>query len=253
MEPTEAFERALREIYESLPQFFSQSICLERKAQFPSLLPPNEEKIEYELKENILALQKRCRDGLMFILEELKKEQDPLFHYSDFETKLTKSFRSLLTPIRFTQALLKVVAGSSWREALSIPRDELTWLYKGARNLFDNGFYAEAADAFSFLSWFDAAQPDFWIALGHSCFHTGSYKRAISAYGIASSMVPQEPWPHIHAAICYEAMGEVDQARDCLSEGLILEECREPPDAKLIENVEQKIRELERGSPSPIA
>ena len=253
MNPTEAFEKALSEIYESLPQFFSESFCKEKKIEFPDLLPPNEEQITAEMKENILLFQKRCRTGFDLILAELKEENSSSVDVSSLEKGLAKAFQSLLSPKSFTRAILKVVSGTSWREALSLPQEDLSILYHAARNLFDRGSFAEAADAFTFLSWFDAGQIDFWMALGHSCFHVGSYKRAIAAYGVAAHSIPQDPWPHIHSAVCYEAIGDTDLAKDSLREGLVREESKEQPNKKLIESLETKILDLEQERPAPIA
>jgi tetratricopeptide (TPR) repeat protein len=252
MKPTAAFKKALKEIYDSIPHFLADYLAEEKKGQ-PSLIPPNEEKMEADLKENMLSFQKRCHKGFKLIMDELKRTQDPTFNFPEFEKKFSISFHSLLAPQPFTRAILKVVSGTSWKEALAIPTEELEWLYKGAKNLFDSGRYTESCDAFSFLSWFDSSQHDFWMALGHSCFHTAAYNRAINAYGVASSILPTEPWPHIHAAACYEALGDFDQARNCLMESRILEECKEAPDKKLIQSIEIKMKEYGRGISTPIA
>lgn len=251
MKTADAFEKALKEIYDSIPQFLAQNIYQEKKELSP--FPPNQEKIESDLKKDMISFQQRCHKGFTIILSELKKQDLPSLELPAFEKKLNKSFRSLMSPQPFTQAILKVVSGTSWRETLSIPVSELEWLYRGAKTLFDTGKYVEASDAFTFLSWFDSTQPDFWLALGHSCFHTGEYTRAISAYGVASSSLPQEPWPHIHAAACYEALGDLDQARNCLMEGQFLEGCRENPDKHLIGRIETKLKDYERGISTPIS
>ena len=85
MEPTEAFEKALSELYESLPHFFSETFCMEKKAGFPDLLPPNEEHLTEEIRENILLFQKRCHKGFAIILEELKKEKPASLDVTDLE------------------------------------------------------------------------------------------------------------------------------------------------------------------------
>jgi tetratricopeptide (TPR) repeat protein len=253
MSSADSFKKALEELYKELPQITSALLVKEKITEFPSLIPPNEEKLRFELEEKLSSFQKRCHSGYSIIIRQLQDEKDPSFNLTSVEDQLKTSFNSILTPATFTQAILKIVSGSSWREALRISKDIVDLLYKAAKNLFDAGNYQDAINAFSFLSWLDSSQYDFWMALGHACFHASSYEQAISAYGVASSIFPQDGLPHIYAASCYEAIEDSDQAQDCLKTSLILEGCKEHPDKNLIHSIEQKIKDYKEGLSGPFA
>lgn len=252
MNSTESFKQALAELYTELPKITGSLLVKEKKEQFPTLIAPNEQSVCLELEEHLSSFQKKCHNGLHLILQQLQCEIDPFCDLMSIENQLTKAFRSILSPIPFTRAILKITSGSSWRESLHISKQTVDWLYKAAKTLFDEGKYQEAIDAFSFLSWLDSSQYDFWMALGHSCFRSCNYEQAINAYKAASSTIHQEGLPHIYAASCYEALGDRDQSCSCLKEGLTLEKGKEHPNQDLIFSIEQKIEQYKAGLSCPL-
>ena len=254
--PLHALDQAFEELYNSLPELLGHAF-VEEQSQEKSLplLAQGEQRLTHELGVEIASLRHRCRNGLHEILKQLKSSKEPeiLGAVPVLEGELSKRLYGLLSSPTFTQIILRVVSGESWREALRFPKDSLDVLYKGAKMVFEDGRFIEATDCFSFLSWFDARQYDFWMALGHSQFHTANHSAAISSYGIASYCFPSDSWPHIYSATCFEALGDFDQAVRSMTEGLDVERKKESPDRDLMVALEHKIEQYRQKVATPIS
>jgi tetratricopeptide (TPR) repeat protein len=224
------------------------------KGSFP-LLQQSQQRLVHELGIEISTLRQRCRHGLTLILHQLHSMNDSEITNAlpKLEQDLSSKFHGIVASRTFTQTILRVVSGETWRESLRFPKDTIDLLYKGARAIFEDGRFQEATDCFTFLSWFDARQYEFWMALGHSQFHCANHEGAISAYGVASHCLPEESWPHIYSATCFEAIGDFEQASRCIKEGLGLEKNKFASDQGLIVALERKIDQYRQGSVTPIS
>jgi tetratricopeptide (TPR) repeat protein len=251
-----SLDRAFDELYNTLPEILGEAFIEEKgpKGSLP-LLQQSQKKLTNELGIEISTLRQRCRNGLQCILQQLESMTEPeiIIAIPRLKDELCSTFDSLLSPPTFTQIVLRVVSGETWREALRLPRDTLDLLYTGARAVFEDGRFQEAINCFAFLSWFDARQYDFWMALGHSQFHCALHDNAISSYGVAAICLPEESWPHIYSATCYEALGDFEQASRCLQQGLGLEKNKAASDRGLAHTIERKIEQYRQGTVNPIS
>jgi len=254
--PIRSFDQAFEELFKSIPEILGHSFVDEMASQesFP-LLQQSQQRLVHELGFEISALRQRCRNGLKLILQQLHAMKDPeiIAALPQLEDELSSKLRGIIFSPTFTQIILRVVSGETWRESLRLPKETIEFLYKGARAIFEEGRFEEAIDCFTFLSWFDSRQYDFWMALGHSQFHCANHEGAISAYGIASHCLPQNSWPHIYSATCFEAMGDYDQAARCMKEGFGLEKNKSASDQGLLFALEHKIDQYRQGSATPIS
>ena len=254
--PLQSFDIAFNEICGALPGILGRSATEEQAVNAPlSPLKPNQSQIIHDVELELMTLRKRCRNGLFLILQELHSRQDSSTKERTrrLEDDLSKAFDSILSPAIFTQVVLKVVSGQTWREAFRLPRDTIDLLYSGAKTMFEDGRFTEAMDCFAFLAWFDARQYEFWMALGHTQFHTAQYNAAISSYGIALQCLPDESWPEIYSAACFEAIGDLEQAGRCITTALTREKMKAEPDQGLIKALEEKIDKYRQRSATPIS
>lgn len=248
----QAFEKALRELYDALPEILSNIVYEQEKSSKPPS-PLNQQHISHELSHDMLTLKQNCSHGLKNILEQLASHPETAADGKEVDEVLKKHFQSVLTPATFSCVILRVVAGDSWLEALKIDPLILEILYRGARELFEAGNFEKATPSFTFLSWLDARQYDFWMALGHCHFHTDAYTAAVSSYGIASYCLPDESWPYIYSAACFESMGDIEQQNMYLTEGLDRARKKSPHDPGLVRTIEQKLETSKRGYSTPFA
>jgi tetratricopeptide (TPR) repeat protein len=254
--PLQSLDQAFEELYTSLPDILGQAFVEEMRAKesFP-LLQQGQQRLAHELSIEISSLRQRCRNGLRLILQELHTMNDTKISSAvpHLEHNLSSKFHTIISSKDFTQIVLRIVSGETWRESLRLPRDTIDLLYTGAKAIFEDGRFQEATDCFAFLSWFDARQYDFWMALGHSQFHCAHHEGAISSYGVASHCLPEESWPHIYSATCFEALGDFEQASQCMKEGIGLERKKPSSDRELILALERKIDQYRQGSVTPIS
>lgn len=254
--PLHALDRAFEELYTSLPEILGHAFVEEMGAEgtFP-LLQQSQQRVVHELGIEISTLRKRCQNGLKLILQELHSMDEPEVKNAlpILEHDLSSKLHGIISSPSFTQIVLRVVSGETWRESLRLPKECIDLLYKGAKAIFENGRFQDATDCFAFLSWFDARQYDFWMALGHCQFHCANHEAAISSYGVASHCLPEESWPHIYSATCFEALGNFEQASRCLKDGLGLEKNKAPLDQELLQALERKMDQYRQGFVAPIS
>jgi tetratricopeptide (TPR) repeat protein len=254
--PIQSFNLAFDEICSALPGILEKTATEEQAVNAPfSPVKPDPAHVLHDIELEIATLRQRCRKGLTLILQELHSRQDATTRERTrrLEVELTKAFDSVHSAPTFTQIILKVVSGETWREALRLPRDIIDLLYLGAKALFENGQYSEAMDSFAFLAWFDARQYEFWMALGHAQFHTAHYNAAISSYGIALQCLPEESWPDVYSAACFEALGDFEQASRCILAALNQEKKKAEPDHGLIMALDEKLNKYRQRSATPIS
>lgn len=250
--PLTAFDQALKEVYEALPNILAKEMEEETEMQSP-LAHFDRKATAKHFASELLHLRQRCRNGLENILERLKNNPASSEKGHILEQYLFKTFTSVLTPATFTRVVLRIVSGETWAEALKIPTESIELMYQGGKAIFEDGLYEQAAQCFTFLSWFDSRQYEFWMALGHCQFHSDNYSAAVRSYGVAAHCCPTESLSFLYSASCFEAMGDIEQASIYLKEGLTIERSKTTVDYSLINSIEQKLEEYQRGPVSPIS
>lgn len=98
----------------------------------------------------------------------------------------------------------------------SLSQEAQTALYSQAYHLYENGKYQEAKRFFHFLTIVNPYEKSFWIGLGASYQMLKDYARAIEFYSVAAVQDQNNPYVHLHAADCFFALGQMDQAFQAL-------------------------------------
>jgi tetratricopeptide (TPR) repeat protein len=91
----------------------------------------------------------------------------------------------------------------------------------------------------------DPTKYDYWIGLGHSSFQVSNYQQAIRAYSMAAGLDPENIWPHVWAANCFEEEHDFEFAKMALNEALTLQKTKMPKNIELIQNLEARIQKIQ--------
>jgi type III secretion system low calcium response chaperone LcrH/SycD len=101
-------------------------------------------------------------------------------------------------------------------ELKGISHEELEAVYSLGFTHYRTGRYEDAAKLFQFLVLFDHLNPKYWLALGAVQQVARDYKGAIASYGYASFLDLENPKPQFHAAECFLALGDRENAASAL-------------------------------------
>jgi type III secretion system low calcium response chaperone LcrH/SycD len=89
---------------------------------------------------------------------------------------------------------------------------ELKEIYSEAYSAYENGQSDRAGDLFTYLILQDPTQQNFWQGLAAAQQVQGFYKEAAMAWSMASYLDAANPASHLHAAECYICLGEKEEA-----------------------------------------
>ena len=101
-----------------------------------------------------------------------------------------------------------VEEGKTFQEIIGYTDETMDKFYRGARGLFEQQKYREAADAFIFLTTLNPYVHNYWLGLGMSEHLEEEYHGALLAYGMAMLSDSKNPLPHYHSAACYQALDD---------------------------------------------
>lgn len=102
------------------------------------------------------------------------------------------------------------------KEFKGISNAELEAVYSLAFGYYQTGKYDEAGKLFQFLVLFDHLNPKFWLGMGAVQQVKKDYKGAITSYAYGSFLDLTNPKPQLHAAECYLALGDKENALSAL-------------------------------------
>src|ERR1700733_5711418 len=100
----------------------------------------------------------------------------------------------------------QVAEGKSFQEILGFSFETMNKFYSAAYNLFQKQQYAEASDAFVFLTTLNPRVHTYWLGLGMSEQLNEEFDAALLAYSMAILTDEANPLPHYHSASCYFAI-----------------------------------------------
>lgn len=106
---------------------------------------------------------------------------------------------------------------STVRDLKGITDSEMEAVYSLGFNFYRTGNIENAEKVFKFLVLFDHMNPRYWIGLGAVMQVKKEYDGAITAYSYASFLDLKDPKPQYHAAECYLAIGDRDNAASALA------------------------------------
>lgn len=90
-------------------------------------------------------------------------------------------------------------------------------LYAFGYGFYQSGNYEKAMHFFRFLTLIDIGNRKHWMGLGASYQMLKQYERALQAYGQAALLDEQDPYTHWHAAECFLAINNLEQAKEALT------------------------------------
>lgn len=112
-------------------------------------------------------------------------------------------------------------------------------MYAIARNVYQQGQYADAERMFRLLCLMDHRDMRFWLGLGASRQMAGDYEGAISSYLYAAYNLSEEPILYFYVARCYMSLGQIQAAKHSLNELI-----RHSNDSNLLNKAQALLDEL---------
>ena len=107
-------------------------------------------------------------------------------------------------------------SGVTLKDVHGYTDEEFDALYTLAYNLYNQGKYGDALNAFGFLLMHDQLERKYYKAFGSCQQMLRRYPEAIRNYSAAAMLDPMDPEPTFHTAECLVAMNMPDDARDAL-------------------------------------
>lgn len=103
------------------------------------------------------------------------------------------------------------------REMKGITDAEMEAIYSMGFSFYNTGRYDDAEKVFRFLVLFDHLNAKYWTSLGAVQQVKKLYGDAITSYGYASFLDLDNPKPQYHAAECFLALGDKENALSALT------------------------------------
>lgn len=90
--------------------------------------------------------------------------------------------------------------------------EDISLLYSLAVSLYEREEYSEAKNFFQRLILSRSHEKKFWMGLGACEQMMKSYEDALTRWAFVSFLDSHDPSPHFHAAECYLALDQIEQA-----------------------------------------
>lgn len=89
-------------------------------------------------------------------------------------------------------------------------------IYTLAYELYEAGRYKEAASVFTRLVLTDPMEENFWRGLASSRQMQRKFEEALHAWSLVALLAERDPQPHFHAAECFFALHDPEEAEKAL-------------------------------------
>ncbi|WDD96600.1 MULTISPECIES: SycD/LcrH family type III secretion system chaperone [Thalassomonas] len=110
--------------------------------------------------------------------------------------------------------------GGALRELKNVDEKTMEAIYYVAYNLYQNAKYEDALKVFKFLGLYDHLEKKYLMGIGGCQQMLQQYKDAINSYSMAALLDISNPLPPLHAAECYLALGDFENAASGFSAAL---------------------------------
>jgi type III secretion system low calcium response chaperone LcrH/SycD len=110
--------------------------------------------------------------------------------------------------------------------------EEFEALYTLGYNLYNQGKFAEALQAFGFLLMHDQLERRYYKAFGSCQQMLKQYEEAIRNYSMASILDLTDPEPTFHTAECMVGLGMTEEAVEALD--IVVRQTKDKPDYKVM-------------------
>lgn len=102
--------------------------------------------------------------------------------------------------------------GGALRELKNVDDNTMEAIYYVAYTLYQNGKYEDSLKVFKLLGLFDHLEKKYLMGIGSCQQMLQQYKDAINSYSMAALLDISNPTPPLHAAECYLALGDFENA-----------------------------------------
>lgn len=205
----------------------------EEEAHKPNQVLPKkalQERYQQELEQEFSAYRKRLQNGVAKIVESLlalSKDTPDIFSQDVVDGLLRISGLSELIAKDEQGFIDQLFSGTSLQELAVVSDAVADKLYQGAKHLYEQKLYDDAADAFCFLASLNPKTFAFWLGLGNSEFCRKCYDKALWALAFACEADPTDPACHLISSRCYVELGEIDEAISSIDLALYVIEGRD--------------------------
>ena len=121
-----------------------------------------------------------------------------------------------ITENKIAEAAKAFANGATLKEVQGVTNDELEAVYSLGFGYYRTGRFDDAQKLFEFLVLFDHLNAKYWFALGAVQQAQKNHQKAIASYGYSSFLDLENPKPQFHAAECYLALGDKENALSAL-------------------------------------
>lgn len=184
--------------------------------QGPSLVPPTPKHVlQQQYVDSLRPIVQRLQHGMSKILEFLTSTaaQDPI-HVTEETTQQLCQIAAVASVMADNpqEYLTMLARDKSLQEIFGLNEETMEKLYQGAKYLYEQQNYFEAAAAFSVLCCICPTNYTFWMGFANSEYFCQNYSGALTAYSMAAQTNTHDPYCHFYSARCYEALKQYDFA-----------------------------------------
>ncbi len=196
---------------------FAKSIA-EQEAHMPNQMLSKkalQQRYQQELELEFATYKKRLQNGAAKIVESLiglSKDAPEMFATDVVDGLLRISGLSELIAKDEQAFIDQLFSGITLQQLASVEDATVDKLYQGAKHLYDQKLFDDAADAFGFLTSLNPKIFAFWLGLGNAEFCRKRYDEALWAFAFACEANPTDPACHLLSSRCYYELGEIDNA-----------------------------------------
>ena len=131
----------------------------------------------------------------------------------------------------------KLLESNTLQQAFDISIEQMDLYYRDAYTFYEQEQFKLAVDSFQALCILDPFFKKHWMGLGGAAQMMQNYEKALRAYGMASLLDDDDPYPHFYAYQCLSATQQNEDAQKALN--LAVERCN----SSIYLSLKKKIRE----------
>ena len=150
----------------------------------------------------------RVEQGFKVIFRELASYATPLV-MDDIKAEWVNRSQSLIKEIH-------TAAPSCLQEDMNVSDETIEHFYQCGFRVYSQKNYQEAADVFFVISLLSPRRHNIWMALGLSEKELNNHAPALVAFSMAALTNMEDPLSFFHSAECYIALGEKEDAKECI-------------------------------------
>jgi tetratricopeptide (TPR) repeat protein len=114
----------------------------------------------------------------------------------------------------------QISQGLTVQEIANVDDTVMDTLYQGAKHLYEQGVFPDAAYAFFLLTSLNPKKYLFWRGLAYAELQQMHYQGALDAFSSLISANPHDPTSYIAMSRCHEELGDILHAIDAIDQAL---------------------------------